>query len=203
VWQAICISEKWIQRDTTVRVFALESASLFHVFIVGIMLNNTSKYKSFQYQIRKPQFEPNIKVKSNSYKLLSSDALAQSLKRLPEIIRIKELRKLLLHINNLHIALARPHNRTAPLPILTPLRLNAQTPINLQLQQDLVLDQTATCVLPTFHALELEFLQFSLEVAELRLQTLGLDFEVAGRLGDPEFLRVQIRNSASVGGGRV
>ena len=64
----------------------------------------------------------------------NANPIPSNLQRLPKIIGIKIPRKLLIHIQHMHIPLAIiPNHRPRPLPILlVPLNINPQAPIHFE-----------------------------------------------------------------------
>ncbi|KAL2261072.1 hypothetical protein VTK26DRAFT_4725 [Humicola hyalothermophila] len=124
---------------------------------------------------------------------------------LPEIIGIKEPRKLSIDIHYMHVPFPIiPHHHPAELPVLTvPLNLDAQAPIHLQPQQHLILHAPSPrpalpVVAPALHPLHLELLQARVELGQLGLQALRLHLEVGRGLGDAELLRVEPRDLGRV-----
>lgn len=126
--------------------------------------------------------------------------------RIPEVVRVKVPRELLINVHDVDVALAViPHDSPTPLAlVLVALDVDPQAAVHLEPQQDLVVDGVPPARgLIALHALQLQLLEPGVQVCGLLRQPLRLDLGVARRLGRPELLRVEAGNLAGVVGRRV
>ena len=109
--------------------------------------------------------------------------------------RVEEPTKLRIDRNNIDITPRHiPHHRPRKLArrrIL--LRINAQAPINPQLQHDLILSHLLRRARP-LHALSLQPLQLLPQAPNLTTQSLALDLELGRLLRDAELGRVEAQD---------
>lgn len=104
----------------------------------------------------------------------------------------------------MHISLPPiPNNSFRVVSVGIPLNIDSHSPVHFQLQTDLILHSWPSCILAPILALQLQFLQSSLQICKLRRKTLRLDLQIVGRLCDTELLCVESRNLRGMGGGRV
>ena len=98
-----------------------------------------------------------------------------------------------------------PHHRLGPLPIpLIPLKVDPQTPVNLQPQQHLVIHRIPPPrnLIP-LHPLHLQLLQPRLQIRMFQRQPLCLDLRIARCFGGAELVSVEARDARGVIGAVV
>lgn len=122
---------------------------------------------------------------------------------LPEVVCVKEARKLLVHVDHVDVPLAViPYDCLGPLAVpLVPLEVDAQAAVDLEPQQDLVVDGVPP---PgggggvALDALQLQLVQAGLEVGGGEGEALGVRLGVGGGLCGPELERVEARDARRV-----
>ena len=124
----------------------------------------------------------------------------------PEVVCVKVPRELLVHAHDVHVTLAIvPHHGPRPLAILlVPLNVDAQAPVHLEPEEDLVIHRVPPPGgLVALDALDFELLQPRAQIRRALRQSLRLHLRVAGGFRRAELDRVEARNVRGVVGGRV
>ena len=81
------------------------------------------------------------------------------LHRRPEVIRVKKLRELPIHIDYVNVSLVSISNHSfRVLALFVPVHIDTQTSVDLQLQTDLIVHQTSPRIFAAIHTLQLQLL---------------------------------------------